>query len=756
MSDDTVTWTARRIAEHAKKHRLKLIHIVFHGGEPLLVGPQRLDDIAQILHSGLQGVCDLDLRIHTNGLLLNQLFCKVFDSRGIKVGISLDGDKDANDRHRLFANGRSSYEKAVRAVSLLNQPRYRHLYAGILCTVDINNDPISVYNSLLSFNPPQIDFLLPHATWDNPPLGRLEIKTAYADWLLRIFNCWTLSGRPVKVRLFESIMRTAAGGVSLTEAMGLHPSDLVVIETDGTYEQADSLKTAYQGAPETGLDVFRHDLDTVASHSDIVSRQLGMEGLCDQCRTCPVVRSCGGGLYAHRYKTGSGFKNPSVYCADLMKLTSHIWENMRLESGIQGFKQPTHHIPATHFDIIAAGYGGSNAIEYLIQSQLSVNRALVGKVHALASERLASMAAKGHLAAAWNLLTQIDSRNREAVDKVLRYPYIRVWAVNCLRLLEGDITNEDHCTKLTEDLGHLNAVAVATAIYSNTNASLAVPIRRGAVHIPTLGRVVVGDAPDGATVQVSQDAFSIDTKTGRWTVPSGDYFGAEGMRVSGSSGWQPVRKLSSMDFSLCLDDVDPYRDCYGWEAMTRLTMPQVTKWAHNFANAWWLLSQDYRSYAEAMNAGLKAIMPLRKRRAHELSATARDAFGAVGVALPKESSSLALLLIHEFQHVKLGAMLDLFDLYDQNDKRLFHVPWREDARPLEGVLQGAYAHVAVTDYWRIRQGLLAGIPRTNANEQFIKFRDTTAGAIDTLEKSGSLTKLGQRLLEGMRISLSRS
>ena len=33
---------------------------------------------------------------------------------------------------------------------------------------------------------------------------------------------------------------------------------------------------------------------------------------------------CGGGLYAHRYKAGNGFGNPSVYCPDLQRIITHI------------------------------------------------------------------------------------------------------------------------------------------------------------------------------------------------------------------------------------------------------------------------------------------------------------------------------------------------------------------------------------------------------------------------------------------------
>jgi uncharacterized protein len=76
----------------------------------------------------------------------------------------------------------------------------------------------------------------------------------------------------------------------------------------------------------------------------------------------------------------------------------------------------------------------------------------------------------------------------------------------------------------------------------------------------------------------------------------------------------------------------------------------------------------------------------------------------VTAALPADPAHLALL-IHEFQHVKMSAARDLFDPADQ---RLYRVPWRPDPRPFEGVLQGTYAHLAVSDFWRIHRHTAAG------------------------------------------------
>ena len=132
----------------------------------------------------------------------------------------------------------------------------------------------------MELRPPRIDFLLPHATWDTPPLRPESTDAPYADWLRAVYDRWDAQGRPVPVRMFDSIHSTLRGGPSLTESLGLDPADLVVIETDGTLEQADSLKTAFDGAPATGFDVFADDLDTAARHPGMIDRQGGLAGLC--------------------------------------------------------------------------------------------------------------------------------------------------------------------------------------------------------------------------------------------------------------------------------------------------------------------------------------------------------------------------------------------------------------------------------------------------------------------------------------------
>jgi len=327
MADTIAARAADRIGEHVRQHGLAEISLVLHGGEPLLAGPGFIAWLTRRVRDAV-GV-PVDASVQTNGTRLDEEILKCFSRLGIQVGVSLDGAPQAHDRHRRFPNGLGSHAAVAAGLDLLGSARYRHLFSGLLCVVDLHNDPAATYQALLEFRPPRIDFLLPHATWDSPPPRRSasSTDTPYAEWLIAIFDRWYPDPR-TDVRLFSDIMRLLLGRPSYSEAVGLAPSGVVVIETDGEIEQVDTLKAAFPGAPHTGLHVMRDSFDTALMLPAIAARQRGADALCATCRQCELHRICGGGTYAHRYRKGTGFANPSVYCPDLTRLIEHIRRTM--------------------------------------------------------------------------------------------------------------------------------------------------------------------------------------------------------------------------------------------------------------------------------------------------------------------------------------------------------------------------------------------------------------------------------------------
>jgi uncharacterized protein len=320
MSEAVFTEACRRIDEHAGRS----VSLVFHGGEPLLAGADHLDLLAGIATRVLGPGRRLRLGMQTNGLLFDERVAEVCSRWGIRVAVSVDGDEAGHDRHRRFADGRGSHAGVLRGIRLLRERP--ELYAGLLCTVDLENDPVATYEALLALGPPTVDFLLPHGNWSRPPPRRTEgAPPAYGTWLSAIFDRWfDAPVREAGVRLFDDILALTLGGRGTSESVGLQPVRVAVIETDGTVEQVDSLKTAFAGATRVRVGASGNPLDRALLEPQMVARQLGREALCATCRECPISEICGAGNYPHRFRAGSGFLNPSVYCPDLTFLIGHV------------------------------------------------------------------------------------------------------------------------------------------------------------------------------------------------------------------------------------------------------------------------------------------------------------------------------------------------------------------------------------------------------------------------------------------------
>jgi uncharacterized protein len=311
-----------RIGEHVRAHDLPRVEVILHGGEPLLAGPEWLADLARSLHARVP--TQVSIGVQTNGTLLRPRMLQTLKELGIHVGVSLDGDAEATGRHRLYPSGRNSFDDVADGLALLGSPDFRGIYSGILCTIDVGNDPVATYEALLKFNPPALDLLLPHANWDCPPPG-----AGYADWLIAVFERWySAPEEETRIRLFAELIQLVLGNPGAVEGLGLGPSTLIVIETDGSIKQLDSLSSTYSGAAETGLHVTTDAFDAALDHPTTVARQIGADALSAQCRACPVVGICGGGLYPHRFRGGLGFRQPSVYCDELMKLITHVQDRV--------------------------------------------------------------------------------------------------------------------------------------------------------------------------------------------------------------------------------------------------------------------------------------------------------------------------------------------------------------------------------------------------------------------------------------------
>lgn len=305
-----------RLKEYLSQNKRK-VTITFHGGEPLLEDKSFYVELAQKLIGFRDRV---NLNVQTNGTLIDTEWCTIFNLYDISVGISIDGDEQANVCRR-FRNGSYAYKHIIRGYSLLVENGVSH---GILSVINTHVSPIVFYNHFKSIGAQYIDCLLPDANYETYNSS----NTGIGIWLCQLFNIWFKDKKRFSIRLFESIIKLiflpsgAVGG----EMFGNTQNGVIDISPNGDIDVPDTLKICNSDFKKRNYSIFNNQLTDIcneeifqrfySSHSD--------KYISAKCRSCLIREICGGGILAHRYSKVRQFDNPSVYCHELFLLVMHI------------------------------------------------------------------------------------------------------------------------------------------------------------------------------------------------------------------------------------------------------------------------------------------------------------------------------------------------------------------------------------------------------------------------------------------------
>lgn len=390
-----------------------------------------------------------------------------------------------------------------------------------------------------------------------------------------------------------------------------------------------------------------------------------------------------------------------------------------------------HRLSPRLFAALAAGGGGRAAVDALAAVDYSRRLLLVRGVverAAASGHPLAADAARG-----FATLSALQQEAPSAVDAVLRHPSTGAWAQHTVRALGSGAAGADP--------GRLAALAAAAAVRAGGRHTVEVTVHDGGLSLPSLG---TADVPPGrAVVQVDGSCARVAAADARVVrLPADPH--------SDAPGWQGLRRLTAdaggRVLDLLIDDLDPYRMPAMGNVAGRLDAGEAARWHDALVPAWATLVRHHGAVAEEVAAGLRVLTPLAPPGHGQVSATAPDAIGCAAMSTPPSAASMAVTLAHEIQHGKLTVLLDVVDLVGPDDGRRYYAPWRDDPRPAGGLLQGAYAYLGVTGFYRRQR---AHEPGTAAHAEFARWREAVRLVVRTLQASGRLTPEGTAFVAGM-------
>ncbi|MGW7821793.1 HEXXH motif domain-containing protein [Streptomyces puniciscabiei] len=399
------------------------------------------------------------------------------------------------------------------------------------------------------------------------------------------------------------------------------------------------------------------------------------------------------------------------------------------------------------FAALAAGRGGPEIITKLRAGQTSKHIVMI--LSAMEQARTLDPEAFQAMDTAYELLVSAQQTAPDEINVLLAHPQVGLWAANCLRRTTGVAT--DLTFPLEAELTQLGAVAAVAGIIADLDFRIEVPLRDGTLLLPTLGLARFdSNEPVGQAI-VERDATTVLISFGQQTIvvpadPSERTTNWVGLRWLRSGSSETAISIEFVDFPSAADNA------------SRSAPPEVddsrwTAWQQVFDEAWQILINDHPDHAREMIAGLVGIVA-RSAHGDYRSSTQRDAFGYFEAVFPSDALSFAETLVHEFQHSKLYATNDLFQLYDLETGEIYFAPWRQDARPIEGLFHGVYAFQGITSFWEVNRRRMTGNEYLRSCFEFARWRYQVEAAIDVLVESGHLTEAGLAFAQGMRTTVA--
>jgi HEXXH motif-containing protein len=399
-----------------------------------------------------------------------------------------------------------------------------------------------------------------------------------------------------------------------------------------------------------------------------------------------------------------------------------------------------HSLSSAQFAALARGGSDPDALEQLVAAQHSKHLILLGKVAELARRGDHPDDALGE--AGYQLLAEVQRKAPAAAAEVIGYPSVGAWALHVIRSsatpaasnAPTDTASVAGAAQPGVRPSGLATIAAAAAVRAGLDAKIEVPVLGAGVLLPSLG---AAEAVGSTAVVAAKEA----------EVRSGD------LRVRARAdehGWRELRRATAGPFSVVIDDLDPFRMPTPDGGPTeRLSPSQVTELRDTLQAAASVLAS---ASAAEIAALVRVIVPYRPPVSgnFSISVSSPQVFGTVAMSRQPDKYTCAETLVHETQHLKLSALLDLVTLTWPDNGRVYYAPWRSDPRPVSGLLQGTYAFLGISGFWREqRQTAPEHGVRQRAHEEFARWRDGAATAAGTLLRSGQLTSAGETFVETM-------
>ncbi len=270
------------------------VAFAFQGGEPLIAGKEYFEKFVELVGKYNTKNSEIFFSIQTNGILIDEEWAKFFTENKFLVGLSLDGDREAN-KFRVDHNGQSKFFTTLSAANILKENNTEFNILSVMTGASAKRiDTIYSYLKSKGFRYLQfIPCLRPFGSEEESEL--FMTNDEYEYFLIHAFNNYVkdfVKGNYVSIRQFDNYVRLYLGDRAEQCGMCGHCTHQFVCEGNGNIYPCDFYCT-----DEWLLgNINEQSLEAMANSEkakDFLRESLNVPEECKKCPYFPLCRAGG-------------------------------------------------------------------------------------------------------------------------------------------------------------------------------------------------------------------------------------------------------------------------------------------------------------------------------------------------------------------------------------------------------------------------------------------------------------------------------
>jgi len=284
---------------------------VFQGGEPTLAGPAFFEELVALQQSYGRNGQSVSNSMQTNGILLDDRWCRLFQQYHWLVGISIDGPEPVHDLYRRNKQGAGTWRKAMKGMECLQK---HGVDFNVLCVLSQANvgKAAELYKFFRSQGIEHIQYI-PLAEFDGlgQPLPFTITAGQYGRFLCETFDLWWPERRNVRIRYFDNIAEALAGQKPGTCTMHETCDSYVVVEYNGDVYPCDFFVEKEWKLGNVNLDSWPEISRRQRRYQFAATKTIAHP----DCQVCEYQSICHGGCPKHRHDRRRNFSDLDYFCA---------------------------------------------------------------------------------------------------------------------------------------------------------------------------------------------------------------------------------------------------------------------------------------------------------------------------------------------------------------------------------------------------------------------------------------------------------